>query len=324
MMNYQIYLTEKCTRKCQFCNLIQREYIESHNNINKFISLIKSFHGQFDNFSIDLFGGEPLLNIEAIKLIASAFIDWCCKLKLITNADLLCNYINEPFIHRLDVVISAYDIFNDIDKYKNFQSIVKSNTLSFQYTFTQDDFQKIIDFKNICEKILKTNYNIIISHDPKSWNKINIDDLYEKMYLMYNQIFFDFYNKKTFILPIPIERHFKRYIQLLFDPDVKSFYCFQDKKKIFYHGNFIKNACLRLDITSYDKIDIPKRCINCKYEKICPKSCVAEYVNGDIPESLCIYNKVVFDVIHNNLKELKNDRFISQLLRIYVDEMYCH
>lgn len=323
-MNYQIYLTEKCTRKCSFCNVQQNEYVESIDNIHKFISTVKSEHHQFDNFSIDLFGGEPLINISAIKLIVEQFNDWCCKINLVTNADLLDKYINESFLSRLDIAISAYDIFNDLRKYQNILRNVNSKSLSFQYTFSQNDNNKLYKFVDICNNQLKSKYKIILSHNPNSWNNLTVYELYDMLYAVYDKLFLDFYDRQSYSLPSALEQHFKRYVQLLFDPDVKDFYCFQNDKKVFYHGKFIDNACIRISYKTTDIIDTPKRCTACAYRNICAKSCVAEYVNYDVPEKLCVLNKVIFDVINDNINRLKDDQFVNSLLRVYYDEMKCH
>lgn len=307
---YEIILTDKCTRSCDFCYIKNTNYIENIDNIKQFIQYIKSISNK--KIQINLFGGEPLLNIAGVYYIIDELKNNLnIDIHLYTNGDLLNNVLTK-YISHLYIHLTAYDIFVDIKKYNKLINACKfSKNISLSYTFTENDIDKLYYFLNICEK-LNVDYHINFSHNLQSWKNISVIHLYNKLYCIYNKLFNDFYNSSLLYAPSSINKYFSRCIQLIFDKNIKQCFCTTEPKHVYYKGNFI-GPCIRLcnAKSSY----VLKRCQKCLYNNACFKSCVAEYINDDIPEKLCIFEKSAFDALFYNIKQYLSQSRMQQIIK---------
>jgi len=90
-MTYEFIATTKCNRNCSFCWVEKSSYVASKDDAFKFVDEVKKLEcGGQRKFKISLFGGEPLLNLEAIGIIIKAFEDDNrCQINISTNGDLI-------------------------------------------------------------------------------------------------------------------------------------------------------------------------------------------------------------------------------------------
>ena len=320
MQCYQIFLTEKCNRQCSFCYINKNDYVETAQNIEKFILEVKKQNERSSSFSIDLFGGEPLLNMNGIKQIVEGFSTYRnIQINLITNGDFIEKLYDYEYLQRIKVRVTAYDFFYDTQKYSSIVEEFKSRdiieNLSFSYTFTSKDFQHINTFIDFCRNH-KVKSSVRFSHDKKSWKDVTTNVIYSTLYSFYDQQFKTFYNKTTFDIQESISNQLRRFIQCLFDDNVQECNCMTETNKVFYRGKFI-NTCIRFLETNLKKHYFLNRCQSCQYKTICSKSCVAEYEANDVDEKLCIIQKVLFDVLSKNFLDYENDHRLNQIISYF-------
>lgn len=294
-MIYELFITNKCNRKCSFCYIKQGNYLISKSQIDDFYDIVlKETNG--DYFQLNLFGGEPLLYIETINYILNKFTNENCDIHLVTNGDYIDRLIKNDNIEKLNITLSCYDIFENQQKYITIISdinVFKSICLTF--TFDQSNIDKIDEYVKFC-KNYDVCYKITFSHDIKSWDKTSRDELYCKVYDIVQKEF------RSKINGFPHSEHIDKYIkklqQYLYQDEsqIKSHFCVTDDKKVFYDGKFI-GSCIRFLYKKVPELKNIKPCVNCDLEKICSKSCVAEYVNGCVPEKLCTIERASFDAL---------------------------
>lgn len=323
MKIFELILTDSCTRQCSFCYVKQTGYIETLQNINIFINCIIDYHKKTNDIvQINLFGGEPLLNLNGINLVINTFKN-CLYANIIiyTNGDLIKNLIQKIpqlyLIKNLKFHITAYDIFNELYKYKYYISQLKINNCQLSYTFTQNDIDKIFNFIDICKK-LHVNYHINISHAQISWNDISSNKQYQILYNIYNKEFEQIYQQsiidcKSMIVSSFIYRYFSRAIELIFNFHIQEYFCISESKYVFYKGKFI-GPCIRLYNLNYKSYYELRRCNSCIYKFACFKSCVAEYKNNTIPIKLCNIEKAAFDAIFNNIQKYIHTDKMKELI----------
>ena len=325
MVNYELILTDKCNRNCSFCYVKKTGYIESIENIQKFIDIVKKEQNENSQFEITFFGGEPLLNLDGLKYVIESFVNYKnCKLSLITNGDMIELLHNYEYLSSLHVNLTAYDIFTNKEKYLEINKKInkKVKKLTFQYTFTENDIDLIDEFKDICNDI-GVKSKISFSHSIKSWKTIEFNKLYELLYDFYYKELRKYVLQEKFSnIPNTIERYLKRSASLIFDQKIVECNCLTEPKKVFYNGEFI-GPCLRYKDNPIDSINEFNRCKECQYKKACMKSCMAECFNlNDIPEKLCIFQKVPFDVIFEYIhSKIQDDETVKMLLKYLLEDM---
>ena len=322
---YELFLTRKCTRQCDFCYVQQSDFIESLDNIEKFISEVEKAETQYSYFHINFFGGEPLLNFEGIEKVVNKFKDYQnCQLNLITNGDLISKLSNYGYIGKLNVQISAYDIFRDQKKYEDMLNALReSKSVMLSYTFTENDIDKIYLFQSIC-KTLQVKSKIAFSHSPKSWDNMSADSLHQALYQFYKKEINDYINQNNpLIIPSTIERYLKRSASLIFDRKIHQCNCLTYPKQVFYNGKFI-GPCIRFNDNAC-KLDCQKefnRCNECQYKIACSKMCMAECMReNDVPEKLCMIEKAPFDTIFEYINDnIKSDN-VRIMLKYLLEDM---
>lgn len=317
-MIYELFLTNKCTRNCVFCDISKGNYKASQDDVQFFIDYIKSKEHKQSFFEIDFFGGEPLLCLDSIYDVCESFEDYSrCSFKLVTNGDLFNNVDVKRLPRSLKLGISAYDIFDDIEKYKSYIERLAMFNVQLQYTFDESSLDKLDSFINIC-KSLNVNYKIAFSHAAKSWRSISTNELTSIIGQFCQDQLVEYFNDKGFICPSSIRIPFKRLVQSLLDPNMREDYCISKDKITFFNGH-MNGSCIRH--CNYD-IKCPKKCKSCEFKTCCTKSCVAEYIDGNIDEKLCLINKVQFETITKFILEYINTSRMQQILHYEHNDIF--
>ena len=328
-MTYEIFLADSCNRSCEFCWVDKCERLASEEEVASFISAIKSKHIQEQLDTISLFGGEPLLNIDAITSILRAFADKPdIKIELHTNGDFASDvFENEELktlFNKMHWIVTAYDFVDNPKKYKLISSQVSD--IAFAYTFTSKTIYLLNDFKTFA-KACNVPYKIAFSHDPNSWVdfptskiqkiienevKTGLDEFingdYEKPL---NNIWLDHYLKLVFAGLCEISSNEDHSQRTCLDPD----------KVCFKNGKFLDSKCSRLDSKTFLLLNLD-RCKSCDYNRICTKTCIAEVLNeGKINEKLCMFEKACFDAISQYAVEnVDNLRWKRRVVEVYLNE----
>ena len=314
MRSYELFLTNKCTRNCAFCDIPKNSFVSTENDATDFIEYVKQHESLLSNFHISFFGGEPLLCIDLIYKVIDAFKDYPnCYFFATTNADLIDSLDVSRLTSRFIISISAYDIFNDAQKYEAMNQKFHALKPAFLFTFDQSTINKVDEFVSICQKN-NLEYKVAFSHSYKSWDKLPINELKSKLCSFYNGELQNFYDSKSFVPNQSIKRYVNRFMQCIFDKNTKEFFCITEDKTVFYNGQDI-GPCIRLK--GICNFQYPRRCKECKYAQCCSKGCVAEYHDENIDEKLCIINKVAFEAVENFISIHREENRMKQILSYF-------
>ena len=133
-MIYEFIATNRCNRQCDFCWVEKGSYIASKDDASKFIKEVKQFesYSNRQKFKISIFGGEPLLNLEAIEMIASAFSDdRRCQINISTNGDFILQNISRiQMMPNINWHVTAYDYKTEKAKYLDIAHALQNLTFS--------------------------------------------------------------------------------------------------------------------------------------------------------------------------------------------------
>ena len=317
-MIYEIILTAKCSRTCNFCYIRQSGYIESEDNVRKFVNEVKnSQFGKNEIYDISMFGGEPFLNVNGIEIISKSFSeDWRSNLHIVSNGDLIDDKIGEN-IRKCFLHLSTYDIF-DVQKRSRYLSICRMFRKSVcLYTMTEDDLPRYDEIKELYRD-MGVDFHIHLSHDPCSWKSTSTGKLYDAIYKIASSELSEYLGRFSNENPAAndfVEQHVKRYINWM-NWDSDEILCTDSRtKKTFYMGEFI-GPCIRL--RGIEPRYSGSMCRKCEYFKMCQKGCFAE-INDDVDEKLCTLEKARFDAVKDFLKSNENDKNVMGIVQFYKD-----
>ena len=319
-MTFEIILTDSCNRNCEFCFIDHTGYVESDDNIDKFISEVKDIVGDAKGrFSINIFGGEPFLNYKGIKRIYDAFEnDYRYRINAVSNGDFIETWMASE-IQRCHVSITTYDIFDE-KSWEHYSTIY--NAFKFcncQYTVSGEDFNRIGELERIY-RTLGFKYRIIFSHDLKSWSNVSAEELYDTVHGLAKREIGRYCDRLSNGNPRETEfldQHFTRYCAGLFDSSMKDNFCTSNDKMSFYRGRFI-GPCIRLCNVKMEFDGFP--CRTCKYNKICSKSCFAEIKDNTVDSKLCTIERAQFDAIDEFMRS--GNENVPRILQFYHDNPF--
>lgn len=166
-LKYVIALTNDCQAHCSYCfeRGIERSCYMSEDTVNRVLSFIKNQAKTYEATSIQItyFGGEPLLNLDALKQIGINLKQFCLDNQIkyasniITNgialtksAAILLAEIGVNFAQiTLDGTRNTYRIAKGVDAYNtvlnNIQSAVGILPIDIRLNITRDNMQDIVD-----------------------------------------------------------------------------------------------------------------------------------------------------------------------------------
>lgn len=315
MKQYEFITTCNCTRDCAFCYVQKSQFMASLDDAKAFISEISRREDADGIFDVVFFGGEPLMNIGPIAMIAQAMHDKFknCKMHIITNCDLLNSVDVSQFKDLMTWHLSAYDIFNDSQKYAAFAKMFKDVVLS--YTFTEDDLHLVGDFQHICCQLgiaFKTSF----SHSASSWRSISAKDLAQKVFgIVHDELRMSCEaGQLTFLVKYPLQRMLGN----MLCEDQSAHLCCDASKLTFLNGHFVGH-CIRCAYQSAPHLEL-KACMNCEYCNVCSSSCVFELENGEVNDKLCALQRAQYDAICQFAKDNVNNSKWRKVVHYTIDE----
>lgn len=187
----ELILTNKCNKRCEYCDLLFTNNSLSFNELDLFIKFLENNKAEYN---INFFWWEPLLEFDKIKYFVEKSRNYITKYSIWTNWVLLDNEKLEFFKNNNILIYLSVDnikIWNDLNfellsKYSDIININFINDPDFLFN-SVSTFEKIIkfwfkniafmpvlstkkwtnkhlwDFKKIYEYILKNSENINLS-----------------------------------------------------------------------------------------------------------------------------------------------------------------
>ncbi len=331
-MVYELILTDQCTRHCKFCQIQQTGYVESLQNIQKFIDLVENTTG---DFKIQLFGGEPLLNLEGIRAVVDRLArdPRCSAIMLTTNGDLIPEVCGEEWVKQVEWHVSAYDVFNDQAKYQKMREML-GRDIAIQYTFTEDDIYLVSRLQIIARSFAAPmKYKIAFSHSRSSWTRTGAAELRD---LIFNaatselELLLDEFPRP---LGVSMAKPLKRVVECCLlekDHKTKKRFCCLDQdgkdlhsKKVFYRGEFVGPCILARDVPADKRClhSVDPKCKMCDYDSICTRSCFCELVGEEqiVDDKLCAIEKAQLDAVCQFAIKHQYSRVWREILRKAID-----
>lgn len=297
-MTYEVILTDKCNRNCSFCDFKKTGYVETCENIRRFYSTFD----KRSRYTIVLFGGEPLLNINGVNEMMHLVENDDCEIKLITNGDFIDRMSQIYNGDRIKIQVSAYDVFEEPQKYVDIYGVL-GDRLHLSYVFTENDIDRVDEYSRFCEGI-GVKYIYSLSHSERSWENIDILTLKKKIE---NLGYYEMARRRHVV----IDRYVKRFVELKTNGRIRECCCIDLEKTILHRGRIIR-GCVMFD--GFDIEDIMSntgRCHDCYYRKVCFKSCFYERKLSNVPEKLCLIEKALIDCAYRFVMYSSNSPYNS-------------
>ncbi len=115
MIEYYVYVTKNCNLKCDYCDGVNLNRDENSNeneiDVNSIANFIRkdiNTNQKEDDYGLIFYGGEPLLNQEAIIKLMRILLDYNITYILHTNGTLL-NRIHDYILKNVDYIFISID-----------------------------------------------------------------------------------------------------------------------------------------------------------------------------------------------------------------------
>lgn len=196
---FEIIVTNQCNKRCKYCDLDFRNAYISWDFFDILFEKYMELSSKFEKIHLNFFGGEPMLNFEAVKYGVETFSSHA-KYSIGTNGDLLKKEHLEFFLHHnFDVYVSidAKNISNTtlFELLQPFENILQINFIiePEQIDFLQENIENLRPFQKIALMPVYTMGN---------WDDISLKKLhgfFENFVKNFPQrwIFFPYYKGET-------------------------------------------------------------------------------------------------------------------------------
>jgi uncharacterized protein len=331
MKTLLVVLSEKCNLNCSYCGVDKwsKLSIDPELYLTEFRKLRAKFPDEI--IKIDFFGGEPLLQLDLIKVILDGVKnDKNVKFYMPTNGLLLTqetvDFLNE---HDIKVGISFDGLWQDRNR-------LQLNGKKTMHKF----FEKKELFKQlpgvICHSMVyKGCYNLLENHrwikdnfgfnpeltlvrDMGVWDKDSVDKLLAGITEMFDWYIDNPAEEMPFFILFYL-RHFLNY----HSKGVETDNCGAGTHMFMFSENKVL-PCTRFK-DSPDMIEaIPKYaqmsvCQTCEVKNYCKKGCLFEQIKNQGPiVELCDIYKYVYKEVKRMTAALKNDPYFK---RVVLDEL---
>jgi len=306
MIKLQIVVTEKCNLNCSYC------YMNNNNTYltrETFMEFYESLPSNQD-FSIDFFGGEPLLNFDIIKFITETVKNDTRfkELSLFSNGLLITqemvDYISDnniQFHWSCDGLIS-----DDLSLYMNKIGLIRQLCDKVSVTTSPNNLD-IIGKHQLFYKDFGVTADIKFA--KSGWTDESVNEL-KIQYESYMRFILDEFKSNRIKIPPNIIRD----VSVLYEgikkgtPKQKCV----DSKYICLMPNgqqgFCAMKCTNGDFTIPEDYDhLYEECIDCEYTNFCGKGCHRLVKMNGIDTKLCEIQKFIFEQTIKFNHELNDD-----------------
>jgi len=318
-------MTEKCNMKCIYCNIDKSDkYIP---NINSFLKFKKEYLDILDQYTLDLFGGEPLLFTDFIKSVIKELEndDKCIKICIPTNCTIFNEDVKYIMNHDKIIISGSYDgilqsanrgdqkLFLKELEIKKVHCMITGNNLSrlSNILIDQHNFFK--------EKNIIVNMEIVrdIGSFSKEQSNIFINNYKEYIKYILPEIAAC---QEIDKLPILFTKYFNQFMMGL-----KGQYkgCQAGTKNNAYiekDDRYI--SCLRFNRTNDEEKYLNNldkyifKCQTCSIKTMCGYGCIYEIIQNNGPiEELCLIYKGIFKIIQEYI--IKEKEIFKNFINIY-------
>lgn len=316
MVTLQIVVTEKCNLSCSYCYMNNRNTFLTREAFTDFYESLPSNQ----EYKLDFFGGEPLMNWDIIKFIVeSTRSDTRFKeLSIYSNGLLLTQEMvefikqnNIKFLWSCDGLVEE-----NTNEYLNKSDLIGQLCDSVSVTITPDNLELISNYKFFID-----NFGLTpdIRFVKSGWRPNSVEQFKVK-YSEYIDFILDEFKNKRILVPENIIRDIKVLYEGIKKGIPKQRCVDSSNKCLMPDGSvgFCAMKCTNGDYTIPDDYDeLYADCIGCDITNFCGKGCF-EMVeqNGYVDKSMCELTRfTLYEAIRFN-HELKRDgHWIGRYIR---------
>jgi len=325
MKNIQYVMTEKCNMRCVYCNINKLDHYEP--DINVFLKFKKQYLDILDKYTLDLFGGEPLLFTSFIKLVIKELENdnRCVRISIPTNCTIFNDDVKYIMEQKKVRISGSHDgIFQTINRGKQKLFLKELKIKKVHCMIIGDNLSKesnvlINQHKYFKEKNILLNMEIV--RDIGSFN-LEQSKLFIKNYKEYIK----------YLLPEIVACQEIDKLPLLFAKYFNQFMMglkgqFKGCQAGTKHNAFIEKdnkyiSCLRFNRTNdeYKYLNhlnnYVNECQKCSIKTMCGYGCIYEIIqNGGPIEELCVIYKGIFKAIQEYVMEEKE--IFKKVINVY-------
>lgn len=290
----QIVLTEKCNLDCAYC------YIQQKDNMMTEEVFLKHFETFDQDYTIDLFGGEPLLNWELVKFITAKCLTSskarCMGINLYSNG-LLIDQEKVDYIKESDInFFWSYDgLWAEEFIKKEKLDLIKKLTNRVSVQIGPPNLNIDENYRYFVEE-LKMTPEFGLMRD-KRWTDLDILDFRKEFRLMY-QSFINYMKVGKIFLPGIISITLKRIISGL-ENESSHDWCGAGERHKCYMPDGEVFPCARFGTEGLTAEYVRNtECDNCEIDFFCDKGCYHQIVkNEGLLEEICQLNKIIVSCV---------------------------
>lgn len=327
MIVMSIALSEQCNLNCTYCNVdkLSKKRIDP----KLFLESYRTKRSELpqEQFQVDFYGGEPLLQWDIVKDIVGEIHEDGSKLFMPTNGLLLTqdkvDYLNE---HGFQVSLSFDGLWQDINRKQH------NNTGSLELYIKKRDLFRQLNNLQCHTMIYKGNFNLLENHlfikellginpvmtlvrDLNIWDEESVQKFNEGFTELVNWYIV---NADTEEMPNMVMDYF-RHVLLYSVKRISLDFCGAGDT----HFSFTENElipCNRFQEKQY-LAKIPefkrmKECESCDVKNYCKKGCLFENIkNGGPIVELCDMYRHIYREISRMVKELNSNSTFRQFMQ---------
>lgn len=305
----QIVLTEKCNLNCSYC------YIEQKDNMMSEEVFLKHFETFSQDYIIDLFGGEPLLNWDLIKFITGKCLtsskSRCMGINLYSNG-LLLDQEKTDFIKEFDInFFWSYDgLWCD---YAPDIQFVKQLTHDVSVQMGPQNLNILGNYEHYIKLGFIPTFGLI---KDDVWKPEDVLEFRKHFGWLCDKCYYYIKQGKEYVPQI-----IKKTLAQLYGgvAHQKSFQnCGAGERMVALMPDGRSFPCARFGTSDYlsNEDDLFKECNSCYLNNYCDKGCYHQAVLNKGPlSSVCELYKIVFDHVVKLNRLLKGDIIWQQLVK---------
>jgi uncharacterized protein len=328
MKTLLVVLSEKCNLNCTYCGVDKwsKKTIDPYLYLEEFRKLRASYPDE--TIKIDFFGGEPLLQIDLIKIILDEVKkDGNIKLFMPTNG-LLLDEDKADFLveNNIEVSISFDGLWQDTNR------LQLNGKPTLERFFEKRDMFKRLPGVNCHTMIYRGCYNLLENHlfirnnfgfnpeltlvrDVGVWDRESVDKLLAGIQEMFDWYIANPHEEMPYFIMFYL-RHFLNY----HTKGVETDNCGAGTDMFMFSENKVV-PCTRFKDSPEMIAEIPKyarmpECQTCEVKNYCKKGCLFEQIKNQGPiVELCDIYKYVYKQVSKMSAKLRDNEHFKEILR---------
>lgn len=301
MVILQIVVTEKCNLSCPYCYMNNRNTFLTREAFTEFYESLPSDQ----DYKIDFFGGEPLLNWDIVKFITeTVHSDSRCKSIYLPSNGVLLTQDMVDFIKHYKVDFSWSCEGEDLSKYHDNIDIIRQLTNVVNVVVTGN----VIDFISNYERFTDIGFTPCYKVIREGWTDESSDKFKSEYVRFIDYLIHSFKTRRKLFVPVNIFGNVKSMFSYTKCGD-KVLRCI-DRERVCLMPDGSRGFCAMMCVAgdlSFPDCVVYEKCVGCEIEPICRQGCYYTIKLEGISDHLCDVYKTLHRESMRFNHELRDD-----------------